>query len=336
MEKPALVILAILAASDARLPGQQQAPPRFRAGIEQVLVPVTVKDAAGRLLEGLAASDFRLLEDGVEQKITGLSSDPAPLAVAVLIDAALSRPTAQRLRETFPSLVEAFSEFDQVGVFAFDTGFRAAAGFTSDKARISAALDNLEMGADYSLPGEVMASGAPRINGWPVGGSPAGVSRTGSPGPGKNIDDAVNTALGLLAPRDPERRKLILLVSDGLNSARNQISGEALVARLRKSGVMVHAIGLDDAKLSRGSSALARYGPPSGGELFTAVKKTSVESLYARITDQARYHYVLSYIPQRPPSVAPVFRSIEVRVKRPGVKVIARDGYIPEPRAPQP
>jgi len=326
MRALALIILAAAA---------QEPPARFRAGIEQVVVPVTVKDAQGRLVEGLAAQDFRLLEDGVEQKITGLSADPAPLAAAVLIDAALSRPTSERLRETFPSLSEAFSEFDDVGIFAFDTGFRTVEGFTSDKARISGALQRLEMGADYSLPGETLAAAAPRINGWPVGGSPAGAARPGGPGQGKNIDDAVLAALGLLAPRDPGRRKLLLLISDGLNSARNKISSEALTARLRKSGVIVHVIGLDDAKLSRGSSHLARYGPPTGGELFTAVKKTAIEPLYARITDQSRYHYVLSYIPQKPPTVAPVFRSIEVRVKRPGVKVIARDGYIPEPRAPQ-
>ena len=311
----------------------QQPTPVFRARVEQVVVPVTVKDAQGRLVEDLGAGDFRLLEDGVEQKITGFSADPAPLAVAVLIDAALSRPTAQRLRATFPSLIEAFSEFDEVGVFSFDTAFRTVAGFTTDRERVAAAVRTMEMGAEYSQPGEPLGSGAPRINGWPVGGPAAGVSRRQ---PAKNIDDAVLAAVRLLAGRDPGRRRLILLISDGLNSPRNQTPSENLLATLRKSGVVVHTIGLDDAKLSRRESSLARYGPPTGGELFTAVKKTAIEPLYARITEQARYYYILTYVPQRPPTVAPVFRSIEVRVKRPALNVIARDGYIPEPRAPQP
>src|SRR5574341_736092 len=43
------------------------------------------------------------------------------------------------------------------------------------------------------------------------------------------------------------------------------VSTTDLLARLRKSGVAVYSIGLDDAKLSRSSSVLARYGPASGG-----------------------------------------------------------------------
>ena len=315
-----------------------QRPPVFRARTEQVVVPVTVKDTKGQLLEGLQASDFRVLEDGVEQKIAAFSADPVPLSVAILIDAGLSRPTAVRLRATFPSLSEAFGEFDEVAVFSFDQGFRTVAGFTSERERIYDALKQAEIGADYSQAGEPLSSPTPRVNGWPVGGPPPS-GRAGAASTSqllKNIDDAVYAAARLLSARDPSRRKVILLISDGLNSARNQVSVPELLATLRKSGVAVYSIGLDDAKLSRSFNVLARYGPPSGGEMFTALKKTAIEPLYARIFEQARYQYVLAYVPQKPPTVAPVFRAIEVRVKRPAVTVIARDGYIPEPRAPQP
>ena len=332
MRSSALFILAILAGS-AR--GQEKAPV-FRGGIEQVVVPVTVKDAQGNLISGLEAADFRLLEDGVEQKITGFSSEPAALSAAVLIDAALSRPTAQRLRDTFPSLVEAFSEFDEVGVFSFDSGFRAVLGFTDDKERLLNALRQMDMGAEYSQPSESLGGGAPRINRVPASGPPAGNTTTARPQPAKNIDDAVMATLRLLASRDAQRRKMILLISDGLNSNRNKVVPADLLTTLRKSGVIVQTLGLDDAKFSRNASSLARFGPPTGGELFTALRKAAIETLYPRIAEQARYHYVLTYVPQRPPTVAPVFRTIEVRVKRSGVNVIARDGYIPDPRAPQP
>lgn len=309
----------------------------FRARTEQVVVPVTVKDSGGRFVEGLEAKDFRVLEDGVEQKLAGFSSDPAPLAVALLIDAGLSRPTAARLRATFSTLSEAFGEFDEVGVFAFDTGFRAVAGFTADHDAIYQALKQMELGAEYSQAGEPLSTTAPRINGWPVGGpAPTRAPPAAGPHVYKNIDDAVDAAARALIGRDPSRRKVILIISDGLNSTRNQVSAADLLARLRKSGLVVYSIGLDDAKLSRGWSALARYGPATGGELYTALKKTAIEPLYARISEQARYQYVLAYVSLKPPTVAPVFRTIEVRVKRPGVTVIARDGYIPEPRAPQP
>jgi VWFA-related protein len=329
MRSSLFLILATLSAG-----ALSQRPPVFRAGTEQVVVPVTVKDAKGQLVEGLEAGDFRLLEDSVEQKIVSFSADPLPLAAAVLIDAGLSNPTAHRLRATFPGLSEAFSELDEVAVFSFDTGFRTVAPFTSDKERIYTALKHMDIGAEYSQTGEPLNSPTPRINGWPVGGPPASHGSTSQVF--KNIDDAVFAAAKLLGTRDPARRRIILLISDGLNSPRNRVSTAEVLTVLRKSGVEVYSIGLDDAKLSKNANVLARYGPASGGDFYTALKKTAIDPIYARITEQARYQYILTYIPQKPPTVEPVFRAIEVRVKKPGVTVLARDGYIPEPRAPQP
>ncbi len=301
---------------------------------EPVAVPVTVKDAAGRLVGGLQAGEFRILEDGVEQKITGFSADPRPLAAAVLLDAVLTPPTAQRLRETFPVLVEAFSEFDEVAVFAFDSGFRAVADFTSERERLHKALRGVEIAITHGRAGEPLTQQVPRINNWPVGGAPPGPARSGSAGrPRKRIDDAVLSAVRLLEARDPGRRRIVLLISDGAQAAR--LDDTALAAALRKSDAAVYSVALELARLSPNSGVLARYGPPSGGEVFPATKKSALESLYARIAEQARYQYVLSYVPARPASVAPVWRTIEVRVQRPGLQVIARDGYIPEARPPR-
>jgi len=290
---------------------------------------VSVKDPQGGLVNDLEPAEFRLLEDGVEQTITGFSAEPVPLAAAVLIDAAMRRPAAQRMRRTFPSLVEAFGEFDEVGVFSFDSKFRQAAGFTTEREAWRAALGRLEAGADYTQTGEPLASGAPRINGWPVGGAPP---RTARPAP-RNMDDAVLAAHRLVLSRGQDRRKIILLISDGSHAG---AANPQLPANLRHSNVIVYSIGLDDARLSGGSTPLGRYGPPSGGELFAAAKESTLEHLWARITEQARYQYVLTYTPQRPSSVAPVFRSLEVRVRRPGLRVVARDGYLPEARSTRP
>ena len=51
-----------------------------------VVVPVTVKDGSGHLVEGLSRQNFRVLEDGVEQRMTFFTSDPFPLTAVVVID----------------------------------------------------------------------------------------------------------------------------------------------------------------------------------------------------------------------------------------------------------
>jgi VWFA-related protein len=52
--------------------------------VRQVLVPAVVKDREGRHVAGLTQADFKIFEDGVEQKITGFSVESAGSTQAVI------------------------------------------------------------------------------------------------------------------------------------------------------------------------------------------------------------------------------------------------------------
>ena len=54
-------------------------------------------------------------------------------------------------------------------------------------------------------------------------------------------------------------------------------------------------------------------------------KAESFEKFYAQIADQARNQYTLYYSPRGNPGAN--YHSIEVRVEREGLNVIARKGY---------
>jgi hypothetical protein len=56
------------------------------SNVNQVVVPVLVKDDSGRLINGLLPKDFSVYEDGVKQKLNFFSSDPLPLSAAVILD----------------------------------------------------------------------------------------------------------------------------------------------------------------------------------------------------------------------------------------------------------
>jgi hypothetical protein len=63
----------------------------FRSNPTFVVVPVTVKDPNGRLVEGLQAKDFAIQENGKTQTLKFFTSDPYPLSAAVII----SKPACQ-------------------------------------------------------------------------------------------------------------------------------------------------------------------------------------------------------------------------------------------------
>ena len=81
-----LVAIAGQAAHSAQMsgttddpPAQQSQPgpqvPAIHVEVRQVLVPVVVTDSKGHTLLGLRPSDFKVFEDGVEQKVISLTSE---------------------------------------------------------------------------------------------------------------------------------------------------------------------------------------------------------------------------------------------------------------------
>jgi Ca-activated chloride channel homolog len=93
-----------------------QSEPSFRADTTLVLVPVTVTDPSHRYVLGLPKSSFHLFEDGVEQTITSLSSEDAPLSIGLIVDVSgsmgaklrLSSGAAGQFLKTMNSSDEAF------------------------------------------------------------------------------------------------------------------------------------------------------------------------------------------------------------------------------------
>jgi len=62
----------------------------LRVNVNLVLIPVTVTDSYQRPVRGLQKSDFRVVEDGVEQEVTRFSSEDSPISVGIVFDASAS------------------------------------------------------------------------------------------------------------------------------------------------------------------------------------------------------------------------------------------------------
>lgn len=323
-------------------PAQQDqkppAPQTTRQGVipiqvNQVLVPVTVKDGAGRIAADLHVEEFRVFEDNIEQKIVSFRSEPIPISVVLLIDNDLKSKDSKQVAESLRAVVAGLSARDEAFLCRFDQFFHAGKGFTSDQDKLLTELKRTALDDEPSVssPGAAINNG-PSINGHsPTSDAPiaatANINIKGQPT--KALDDAVYSAAQLLKDRDPQRqrRKIIFLISDGVNAPKFNTNKYATVKEeLLRHDIAVYGVGVGSAFFERRFERLSQYAHDTGGDVYYALKSRAMEELYGRVTEEARNQYILAYSPSGTDRGAD-YHSIEVRVKREGLTILAREGY---------
>jgi VWFA-related protein len=97
-----------------------QSPPTFTARVSLVHVDVGVTGSDGRILTGLSQDDFRVLDEGQAQVITGFLAEEQPLDLILLFD--ISRSMRIQVANIARAAREAFRELrqgDRVAVMTF-------------------------------------------------------------------------------------------------------------------------------------------------------------------------------------------------------------------------
>ena len=311
--------------------------------VNQVTVPVTVKDSNGRLVEGLLKNDFSVFEDGKEQTLNFFTSDPFPLSAAVVLDLGMPDDVVRKVNETLPALAGAFSPYDEVGLYVYGNTVSRSLDFSPANDRFSSALVRAKKpGRTGGVP--VVSgpmAGGPTINGVPFDPS---VPRVSVPRrESRVLNDAILTAAIDLAKRDRTRRKVIFVISDGREIGSKAGYSDVLKSLLTNN-INVYAVNVGASAIpgyrklesvnvpfSGAGNILPKYASQTGGQVFPEFDRDAIERAYAQVTGEARNQYTLGYSTRATPSTD--YRSIEVRIHRGGLKVIARDGYFPLPKA---
>jgi VWFA-related protein len=311
---------------------QQQKPPTITSRSEEVLVPVTVKSQNGDMVTSLRKEDFRILEDGVEQRITNLKSDPVPMSAVILLDDTLKKKPQDELQASIRAIAGGFGPNDEAAIFRFDQFPQQLTDFISNPDELLTQLGRLQVsGGDVAKP-DYSATAPP-----PTVGQPGTVGLPANPpvqlwgGNGiKSINDAVYAGAELLRTRAHDRRKIIFLVSDGVDSRGSKYGVPDTIRMAQRAEVSVYAIGVGVPIADRFHTVLRTLAVQTGGDIFFASSRADLERFYSRIADQARNQYTLSYSPDHKDRVV-TFHSIDVRVKLPNLTVQARQGYFSAP-----
>lgn len=275
-----------------------------------VNVNVSVTDEYGRAVSDLQKQDFVIYEDGVEQPITHFSPVTAPFDLALLLD--VSGSTESKLgviRRAAQAFVDMIGPEDRMAVFAFARRVYEIAPFTNNRFLLKQSIQAIRGGG------------------------------------GTAFYDALWRVLTEVE-RQPGRRKAIVVMTDGVDNSIRQPwlfptehTFEELLARVQESDVLIYPIYLDteyemvvrQRRESPMSYAVARrqllaLAENSAGTLYRADTVEDLEGVYHRIADELRTIYSLAYSPSNTVRDGK-WRTIRVKVLRPGVRVKARRGY---------
>src|SRR5712664_2069447 len=312
-------------------PPQNGAQARIRIPVNLVIVPVTVKDVAGRLVPDLRQDEFRVFEDNIEQRVGFFRADVVPISMVVLIDNDLKSKDAKQVGESLRSIVAGLSLNDEAWVCRFDQFFHPGKGFISDQDKLLTELKRTRLDEEPS----VASSGPPIDNGPSINGLSAIGDAPNIAGglanikgqPTKALDDAVYAAAQLLKDRDRERRKIIFLISDGVNAPKFNVNNyDTVLKELLRYNIAVYGVGVGSAFFERRFERLSKYAHDTGGDVYYGLKSRAMEELYSRVTEEARNQYTLAYAPSGTDRGSE-YHSIEVRVRREGLTILTREGY---------
>lgn len=304
-----------------------------------VMVPVSVVDPAGQPVHGLQVSDFRIEEQGREQKITELGNpDQVPLDIVLLFDIS--------------------SSVSQKGFFAFQQ--KAAASFLkqvmkpADRAAVFTIADEPRLVAGLSAA----AIAAEKIHTIPAATSPVPTA----------FYDTVTAAAKYLVENSADRhRRVILVISDGddnfsslvkdltVAEVRANQKGQVtpagdrknLNARRQRAVIEVQkAVQQADAAFysinpggpsvrlnqmsTRAQNAMQSIAEATGGSAFVPDGENDLERVFSEVAAELRGQYLLQYYSD---SKGPggQFRSINVTVPaHADYRVRARQGYYPK------
>jgi len=314
-----LLVVALAAAQDR---------PTFRVKVDLVVLSFTITDNKGHYVNGLKPSDFRILEDGIPQKLTTFSEgNKPPVEVAtdgtfkpIVVDAAVPG--------VVPGTETRSDAFVGTNVFVlFDTsnymyrGFVYASDAIADFIR---GLDRADSVAVYTYSRNLTrAAQLGKERNVAIGGLRNAVA---------GDDSALYNAL-LLTIRDAAKvpgRKVVIVFSNGPDNA-SMVAPDDVRAVAEDEGIPIYVISTNEiSKDPISANVFKRISTRTGGKSYFATNWQKQVEAFEAIREDLGNSYTVTYYPQTNPNEG--FRKISVEVvSDPGKKyrVQARPGYRP-------
>ncbi len=278
---------------------------QFDVNVVDIQLNVSVADSKGKMATNLKKESFKVFEDDVLQTIRAFRTDTdLPLSIALLVDA--SGSIVDKLKFEQAAATDFFfntvkRKKDRAAVISFDSTAYLQTddnpdGFSDEPERLSDAVKRIRAGG------------------------------------GTAVYDAIYTSVKTkLALEKGERRKVLILISDGEDTASRYSQTEALEMAQRHD-VTIYAISTNKTSDTRsrekvkGDEVIQTLVEETGGKAYFPLKLDDLASDFQKIGDELRSQYVLSYTPTNP-ILDGTYRKIRVEMTDKKYKARTRQGY---------
>jgi Ca-activated chloride channel family protein len=268
----------------------------YRSQVNEVTLSAVVLDSKRHLVTNLAATNFAVFEDNQPQKITFFRREDIPVSLGIVVDNSGSmRSKRAAVTKAVLNLIQASNPQDEVFVVNFNDDSYLDQDFTNKNDLLREALDRVD-------------------------------SRGGTA-----LYDAVIASADHLAKGAKKEKKVLLVVTDGVDNE----SRESLEQAIRKvqddNGPTIYTIGIlgDEPGIKRAKRALQSLSDQTGGVAFFPKDLAEVDEISQEVAKDIRNQYTITYKPTNPRSNGG-YRKVKVEARAPGYKdlqVRTRDGY---------
>jgi VWFA-related protein len=256
--------------------------PSFHVESNVVTVDVSVLDNKGRFIPNIPKGNFRIMEDGVPQKLTNFSMGEAPITIAMVVEFSnlfqsyYGSGWYQTLQAAY-GFVSTLKPEDYVAVVAYDIKPEILSDFTADRSKTQEALARLRIAAFHEA----------------------------------NLFDAVTDTANRM--QGIEGRKAILLITSGIDTFSKQTFDQCR-KKLQEDGIPIYVFGLlqtlrEMADARGGMGAIARldflqadnemrtFAKETGGMAFFPRFYGEFPQIFNEISQSMRNQYSLGYQP---------------------------------------
>lgn len=258
-----------------------------------VVLNTTITDAKGNAVSGLKQSQFKVFEDGQEQKIDFFDTEKTPFAAVILIDTSGSMETRISMaRAAAINFLDGLRPDDVTAIYNFDSKISLVQEFSNSRDITDRIFD-------------LKADGMTALN------------------------DAIYKAAQELGKR-PEKRKAIIVLSDGADNNSGHAAGKVLQAALA-SNVTIYTIDMSTVDTGgkdrmQNQSALKNFAEKSGGIFIPTPGGAAMRAAFKNIVEELGTQYTLGYQPSNTKKDGK-WRTIEIKVASPNLNIRTRKGY---------